>query len=334
MKQFSLVVCGGTFDHFHKGHEAFLRYAFSVGRKIIVGLTSGNFVKSEKRKAKNEKQIEPFGKRKQAVLEFIKSRRILDRAEIVKIDDLFGPTLWRDLQIDALVISQDTKRGGNVIVQKRQELSLSPLKVFIAPAVYAEDGRLISSGRIRNGEINREGKLYVNPLWFKSDLTLPENLRVELRKPLGVLIETEDLRNSAGVFIAVGDVTTKKFNELFLSQHISVVDFKVGRAKKFSTLKELGFLGSEKVLRVENPAGCLTPDLFKTCQEVWRKKGRTVIHVEGEEDLTVLPLVLTAPLGAAIFYGQPEEGIVKVEVSEEKKEKIYRLVSGFSTRGH
>ncbi len=32
----NLVVCGGTFDHFHKGHEAFLKYVFSVGKKSII----------------------------------------------------------------------------------------------------------------------------------------------------------------------------------------------------------------------------------------------------------------------------------------------------------
>lgn len=320
------VVCGGTFDHFHKGHEEFLKYVFSVGKKIIIGITSDDYVR--KSKIKNQiLNIEPFETREKSVLEFIKKEGSLENVEIVKINDLFGPTLNKNLAIDAIVVSKDSKKGAELINKKRKELGLRDLKILVAPFAKAQDEKIISSDRIRNGEIDRDGKLYVNPLWLKKDLMLPENLREEFKKPFGVLMsEVKDSGNLAAISATVGDVTTKKFNEFKLNQQVSTIDFKVERQKRFSDIYELGFLGSERIVKVGNPAGIITSDLFKTCLTIWNK-GKVILSIEGEEDLAVLPLVLTAPLGAVIFYGQPSEGIVKVVVSEESKDRAYNLVS-------
>lgn len=329
MKQFDLVVCGGTFDHFHKGHESLLKLAFSLGQKVIIGVTSDSYVKNLKSRIQNSEFIEPFEERKKAVLEFVKKEKVLNRVDILEIDNLFGPTLSKDVKIDAIVVSQDTKKGAGYINRKRKELGLKDLKILVSPFVKAQDGQLISSARIRNGEINREGKLYVNQSWLKKNLILPGNLRRELRRPLGVLFSKDDkVKVSDKLMATVGDVTTKKFNELKLNQQVSVIDFKVKRQKKFSDIRELGFLGSERIIRVNNPAGSITSDIFKACLTIWNKE-KVIFSVDGEEDLAVLPLILTAPLRTVIFYGQPGEGIVKIEVSEEIKEIVYRLVNKF-----
>lgn len=328
--KFNTVVCGGTFDHLHKGHESFLRYVFSAGNKIIVGVTSDEYIKRGKGKGERVKQIESFEERKKAVIEFIQRERFVNKIEIVKIDDLFGPTLSKNLQIDAIVVSNETRKGVELINKKRKELGLKELSLIVAVPVYAEDGQLISSARIRNGQISRSGKLYVNPLWLKKNLVLPKSLRGELKKPFGVLISKGEkikaLNN--GLIATVGDITTKKFNEFKLNQQVSVIDFKVERQKRFSDIRELGFLGSEKIIKIINPAGSITSDLFKACLTIWNKE-KIILSVDGEEDLAVLPLILTAPLKAVIYYGQPNEGVVKIEVSEEIKEGAYRLVSKF-----
>jgi len=54
--------------------------------------------------------------------------------------------------------------------------------------------------------------------------------------------------------------------------------------------------------------------------------------VDGEEDLAVLPVLLIAPLGFSIFYGQPNEGLVQVQVTEENKEQAYQFVNSFDKR--
>ena len=127
----NLIVCGGTFDHFHQGHKEFLKYAFSLGKNIIIGITGDSYILHSKSKIKNPRFIESFRKRKQSVSEFIKLQKISDKVKLVKIDDSLGPTLSKDLLIDAIVVSKDTKKGAEIINQERANLDLPPLKIFI-----------------------------------------------------------------------------------------------------------------------------------------------------------------------------------------------------------
>jgi pantetheine-phosphate adenylyltransferase len=328
----NLIVCGGTFDHFHEGHKKFLKYAFPLGKNIIIGITGDSYILHSKSKIKNPRFIESFRKRKQSVSEFVKSQKISDKAKLVKIDDFLGPTLSKNLLIDAIVVSDDTKKGAEIINQERANLDLPPLKIFIASSVRAEDGKPISSERIRKGEIDRQGKLYVKPLWLKTDLALPEDLRGELKKPFG-LLDCDFLKpqDQLDLIISVGDVTTKILNKLSFNQKLSVIDFKIARKETLSSFSDLGFSGGEKVISVKNPAGYIAHDLFLKVSEIIKSdfSKRTVLNVVGEEDLAVLPLILVAPLGAIIYYGQPNVGTVKISVSESSKERAYNLVSKF-----
>ena len=44
MKKFKKVAVGGTFDELHSGHKALINKAFEVGEKVVIGLSSGEFV--------------------------------------------------------------------------------------------------------------------------------------------------------------------------------------------------------------------------------------------------------------------------------------------------
>ena len=59
-----------------------------------------------------------------------------------------------------------------------------------------------------------------------------------------------------------------------------------------------------------------------------------LIFVEGEEDLAVLPLVLAAPLGVIILYGQPKEGVVLREVDAQAKALAAAFVDRFVHEGN
>ena len=54
--------------------------------------------------------------------------------------------------------------------------------------------------------------------------------------------------------------------------------------------------------------------MFQACKgalDVWSKDhSKTLIHVDGEEDLAPLLLHPMAPLGAVVLYGQPNLGVV------------------------
>lgn len=337
MTKYRIVAAGGTFDHFHKGHKEFLRFALAFSSKVILGLTSEAFVKNKE----HWRNIESYERRKSVLEDFLIMEKARDRVEIVQIDDIFGPTLTPDLPIEAIVVSKESAKNAKIINEKRQEIGLACISILVCPLVKGSDGRIISSTRIRNGEITREGKFYLNPLWLTKTLLLPKDTREKLKQPLGLLIKdfkswvaSQNLLDTSSM-VAIGDVVTKSFNALSLKPKISVVDFHVSRKKQFYNLGELGFLGEEKIIRVDNPAGCFTPLLFKAIFRIFHpssSKERIALVVTGEEDLLVLPFLLLCPLGFAIFYGQPEKGVVKVDVSEENKQKACDLIAQFTLK--
>ncbi len=324
--KFNTVACGGTFDHFHKGHRSLLKLAFSLGKKVVVGITSDIYVQ-------NSKSIEPFEKRKQSVLEFVKKEGVEDKVEITKINDLFGPILSKDLQVDAIVVSEDTIKNAEIINEEREKIGLPSLKIIVQALIKGEDENIISSSRIRQGEIDRNGRPYVNPLWLEKKLFITDDLRKKLKEPFDAVINTiKNYRKDYKYLITVGDITTKVLNNSSSNANISIIDFNVARKKKFTDFKELGFSGNEKVITVSNPPGCLTPDLFFALLSIFKLKDvvtKTILKIDGEEDLSALAVILTSPLESIILYGQPNLGMVEIIVSEEKKEKAYNLVSRF-----
>lgn len=324
-RKFKRVLLGGTFDHFHKGHEEFIKFALSLSEELIIGLTSDEYAKI----FKNE-YLENYDKRKKILEEFIKRENAVGRVSILKINDVYGPAISTDYEFSALVIVEKTKEGARLLNLKRSELGFLPLEIIIAPSIKAEDGEIISSSRIRAGKIDRAGKVFINPEWLSHSLVIPENIKKELRKPLGELITGDDIGDVEGMIVAVGDVSSQRLNNKFMNQKVSVVDFSIGREKKFNEISEIGFSGKEEIIKVDNPAGEITPGIFKAIDEALSKEGRIIIEVAGEEDLSVIPVILTAPLGLTVFYGQPNEGIVSVEITEDLKEKVYRLLTEFA----
>lgn len=258
--KFELVVCGGTFDHFHKGHESFLRFILSSSNKIILGLTTEKYVINKKL----SNSIEDYPTRKNSIEEFFKKENALDRLEIEPIDDLFIPKKWESLKIDAIAVSLDTQKGAEIINQDREKRGLSKLNIIVAPVIFTDFNRDLSSFRIRKGEIDREGIAYVKNEWLNKDLQLTQDLREEFQKPFGELLKDDkELFENNNLIITVGDVAAKIFNEKKLGQNLSVIDFKVNREEKFSDIKELGFSGDEKVFEASNSAGYISSDLFK-----------------------------------------------------------------------
>lgn len=330
----NLVVCGGTFDHLHQGHKHLLDFALSFKKKVLIGVTSNEFVKKQKSNLKNWRSIESFDDRKKAILGFVEEREKLNKVKIVKIDNLFGPILSKNLSVDTIVVSENTKNGAEIINKKRQELDLNFLKILVVPFVLAEDKKIISSERIRNGEIDRGGKLYIKKSWLKKDLILPEQLKTELKKPFGEIVELID-REKDQFLMTVGDVTTEKFERNLMNQMISVVDFRVARKKIHSSVLDLGFHQENiDIITINNPAGQLTRDIFTGISKIFKSEiiRRTIFKINGEDDLVVLPLILAAPLGSIIYYGQPGAGLVKIIISERIKNKAYNIVSKFEQK--
>ncbi|NDF28755.1 MAG: pantetheine-phosphate adenylyltransferase [Nitrososphaeria archaeon] len=137
MAEFSLVAMGGTFDIIHKGHLALLDKAFSVSDNVIIGLVGDELAIKKGKKLNHSYQ---------------------QRLDTLKKNNDFGPAvLEKDMQ--ALVVSDETGFQGDVLNKIRKEKNLTPVKIVIVPMILAEDGKRISSTRIRNSEIDTQGNL-------------------------------------------------------------------------------------------------------------------------------------------------------------------------------
>ena len=143
------VAVGGTFDHFHKGHEKLLNKAFEIGYHVLIGVTSDEF-------GGKKGNIQPCSQRISELEQFLQK---FDSRYIVKrLEEPYGPTI-HDSQIDAIVVSRETEPVADKINEIRVSKGIKPLKIFIIDWVLADDGKPISSTRIRNGNIDRNGKV-------------------------------------------------------------------------------------------------------------------------------------------------------------------------------
>ncbi len=336
--QYKFVACAGTFDFLHIGHKAFLRFAFSLGEQVLIGITTDVFIE----KMKKQGQVASFATRKAAVLSFLQQEHFFARATIVPLDDIYGPTLQQNSPIDALVVTTNTKENAEAINQERTKRQLPELPIILMPLVKTGQ-EIVSSSAIRKGVMNQNGEHFITNAFLSYDLKLPDTLREKLHKPFGTIIEDPQAflkQLPSELIISVGDVTTTNFNKWGIKQKLSIIDFTVERKKSYETIKQLGFHNDEEVFSIHNAPGIITRDVWKAITQVlqqFQTQKQFVIFVEGEEDLFVIPLLLCLPLGYHIFYGQPHVGLVHIVVTLEAKEAMLNIIRGFepvTTRGY
>jgi pantetheine-phosphate adenylyltransferase len=154
MKKFRKVAVGGTFDEFHRGHKVLLMKAFEIGSHVLIGLCSDEFVQ----KMGKPHWTASYEERLKELRVFLKSLGLNDKAEIVPLNDPYGVTVT-DRCIKALVVSEETEKTALKINQKRSKAQLPPLTIVTINMVPAENYKPISTTRIREGEIDREGHM-------------------------------------------------------------------------------------------------------------------------------------------------------------------------------
>ena len=107
---------------------------------------------------KKKHKVASYEDRLEDVKEFLQEKNFLDRAEIVPLNDPFGPTIDSD-EIEGIVVSEETEVTAEIINQKRVEKGKKPLLIFVITMVLADDGKPISSTRVRKQEVDRHGRL-------------------------------------------------------------------------------------------------------------------------------------------------------------------------------
>ncbi len=326
------VFVAGTFDSLHDGHELLLTRAFENGERVTIGLTSDIFVKTYK---KDFARIKPFTDRKQELADWLRTKTFSPKAMIIAIDDPYEPAVSTP-EVDVLIVTPDNKTRGEEINHRRKEKGLAPMALLLVPLVPAQDAKPISSTRVRSGEIDTKGRLI-----------LPDNLRPELVRPLGHVLVGDSIGSSiekyrSGTIITVGDVTTKMLLTAGVVPQLAVVDFHVGR-RPFPELDAKFTQLNIYRVQVKSGPGYIAERAIEEIKK-WTTHAaeKTVMVVDGEEDLLTLPAVAYGPENAVVYYGQPaaaawacgpmiQEGMVEVRITSEKKREADHLLAQFVT---
>lgn len=165
---------------------------------------------------------------------------------------------------------------------------------------------------------------------LRLDTELNKDLILELKNPLGTLYpnfeEAIDNIKDAKFLISVGDATLKNLVKYKLYPNIGIIDNLIQREDH-----DYDFIHTEYILKAINPPGTITEDLWETIEKAIKlsdDRNNQLIVVDGEEDLAVLPCILIAPEEATILYGQPNEGLVFLNVSDVK-DKAQNFIDSF-----
>tara|TARA_B100001094_G_scaffold151873_1_gene146996 strand:+ start:101 stop:565 length:465 start_codon:yes stop_codon:yes gene_type:complete len=149
---YSKVCLGGTFDQIHLGHKSLLEMAFRLSNEVIIGLTT------DKRANKNrsKEHLHTYQDRHSSLEEYL-LRNFKGKYSIVELDDDWGPGIF-DKDLEAIIVSDETEKVAFKLNKNRKIRDLEELKIVTVPLVLAKDNKKISSTRIRNNEIDINGK--------------------------------------------------------------------------------------------------------------------------------------------------------------------------------
>ena len=161
---------------------------------------------------------------------------------------------------------------------------------------------------------------------------LNDKLKAELQKPFGDLCSQADCAEKLRAYkkiVTVGDITTYNVVQAGIVPDVCIIDGITMRTKVPDEIYRAITIEPRTVYDVDNPAGSISQQLQNAVSGSMKNIGRSVrtrIVVNGEEDLAVIPAVIEAPLGTAVVYGQPSEGMVIIVTTREKKEKAKSLL--------
>ncbi|XP_005063178.2 PREDICTED: LOW QUALITY PROTEIN: bifunctional coenzyme A synthase [Ficedula albicollis] len=158
LPEFSDVAVGGTFDRLHGAHRLLLSACCLVARRrpppparrrLLAGVADGDLLRH---KVLSE-LIEPYELRAAKLREFLEDVKPSLCYDIVPLADPFGPSIT-DPDLQCLVVSEETRRGGEAVNRKRlenglPELTLHEIQLMKDPVRSQNEEEKISSSSLR-----------------------------------------------------------------------------------------------------------------------------------------------------------------------------------------
>lgn len=310
--RYQILGLGGTFDHFHKGHEQFILFGARLAKHLQIGITTPKLIQQKPL----AELCESYEVRSKTVAAFCKKHKI--SCTIIPLQNVYGPTL-RDSSIEALCVTEETISGGERINRARVERRFPPLPIHVCGYYLNELGRPLHSQDIRAGSVSRKGRVY--ELLLEKTVTLTQSQRQFLAKPQGVVKKSSFGSTAHNTFL-VGDATLQFFLLHNLPYQLGIYDKKINRAPVHSPIID----AIRPAIITKNRPGSISRSLTRSLKQALRKRVKHIL-VQGEEDLAAVALVLLLPLGAAVYYGQPGQGIIEIKITEGVKETFASLLS-------
>ena len=161
-------------------------------------------------------------------------------------------------------------------------------------------------------------------------MKLPDSLRDQLKIPLGILLpigqdNKENIKkhlSDNSYIITVGDRTTEKMIDFDLIPSLQIIDGLEKRQKR-----EFPKLGNVSELTIDNPPAEITLQSIEIIKKAFTMNSPVRLTVNGEEDLLVLPVCIHAPENSVVLYGQPNQGLVCVQITTEIRNKAQTLLN-------
>lgn len=175
-------------------------------------------------------------------------------------------------------------------------------------------------------------------------MSIPPEVLVELKKPLGKLILDSDITEKKirkeitrikHKIITVGDRSTERLVSFGIYPDLAIIDGVERRQEKEEVLdNKMTELRAKNFTQISciNPAGTITNEAVDKIRFALTGEKIVILRVIGEEDLLTLPACYFAPYDSLVCYGQPLEGLVLINVDVSMKRKAKELMKSINNK--
>lgn len=160
-------------------------------------------------------------------------------------------------------------------------------------------------------------------------LKITEELRAELKEPLGRMASIEEVAKTNKKIVAVGDVVALSLLKKGVKPFVAVFDFKNLRKEIERSEKQKLISNFPNATKVVNPPGTLNEKIFDTARKLLKTGG--ALFVDGEEDLVALAFLRSLEDGFILTYGIFGKGVVAVEGGEKTKKMAKGIIKRMIT---